>query len=1010
MNATKTHSLWLIASQTFFQKLKLALAPQKKPGKIMLAPTRLRAAFGTLAAALCLVTCTAAQEAAPAAASEADTTGPSPQEVVILTPNMIMGFEYLGTWSVSTNTMVPGFGVQPTTIRTQGYEAYQVNGAPPLFKLVSRPVASTATALAGIGKSGALLQLDVLAPSKPEVSTKENSGSCEAGNTGWIEGFVSSKSLGLENVSLGKVSLSKYRACIYNTIGFTVPESVSSAIGTKEFNDLVFEFDVSSPSGIEGAYLFDNLRVHSVELVQTPKGIAPPAGYGGSVDLTVSGNKPVKQTFTLDPIQIPAGLHLKKGVAGTTTLQLEGGVDSNTAFTCTYIPDTSDKSGQSYKLSSCTGAYVAGDLVNSNWVSLLIQGGLASQQVYAQLVLSPLGDLTGSGLLPAMPTFWGNADTCSPSPVAGKVVTSSTSCASQTKQANQIVTDYFNQVNGTHPSPNWIVAPVPDSAIRHADGTPTSQSAQKPESDEKPAIVPDDTESDLIFDTGGDLNPGGSFDAYWKLSGDLDPSVVSGTDENLTHFDAAFTAHGVLFGDDIDLVDAKLTADTNSGETTPTSQQASSSGTLGFYVLGEEIPSGGLTFKPSKGFSIDPSWSQEYDLPPIQIWIFDITLGALVDADLKASGSAALSGADLSVVPSASLGAHISGGINIGIAEGNVDAKVNLITLSTPVTAQAKWVLNDDPAICAATLNGSLNGDLEVSSGGGQVDLDATFGYCPFCYTDSWTLFKWGALASKSWNLFSDTLNTQLFGLPGSMCKYSIQASIVSPTAGSSLSSGLPITLTGSATPSETSLPLTTTYKWTFTKGANASTVTVNPAGANSANPTVTFGQPTSGNSSTWTINMTATSTVRSAGGAVITETASAAPVTITVKALAPGDYISVSSQYNGPAQVSNGVWNVGNAPGAITFSGIVDGDTSTPTTTFTIQPCTYINFHGIGACLVNEFGQPTILTPVGANTATPSATWTGFEGGYYLVIMTTMNGSSTYAITSAIIYGTEIL
>jgi len=150
---------------------------------------------------------------------------------------------------------------------------------------------------------------------------------------------------------------------------------------------------------------------------------------------------------------------------------------------------------------------------------------------------------------------------------------------------------------------------------------------------------------------------------------------------------------------------------------------------------------------------------------------------------------------------------------------------------------------------------------------------------------------------------------------------------------------------------------------------------------------------------------------VRSAGGAVITETASAAPVTITVTALSPGDHLSVSSHYNGPAtQGTNGVWNLGNAPGQITFSGLVAGDTGTPNTTFTVQPCTYITFRNISTCLVNEFGQPTILTSVGANTATPSASWTGFEGGYYLVTMTTTNGSSTFSSTSAIIYGTEIL
>ena len=195
------------------------------------------------------------------------------------------------------------------------------------------------------------------------------------------------------------------------------------------------------------------------------------------------------------------------------------------------------------------------------------------------------------------------------------------------------------------------------------------------------------------------MNPGGTFDAYWQLSGNLNPTAVAGTDENLTHFDAAFTAHGVLFGDDVDMVDAKVTADTDSGETIPAYKPAKSSGTLGFYVFGEEIPSGGLSFNPSTGFSVDPAWTQEYDLPPIQIWIFDITLGALVDADLKVSGSAALAGADLSVVPTASLGGHISGGINLGIAEGSVDAKVNLVTLSTPMEAQAKWVIDSRPVV-----------------------------------------------------------------------------------------------------------------------------------------------------------------------------------------------------------------------------------------------------------------------------------------------------------------------
>lgn len=733
MNFAQSLSVCLATTIVVYQLKQHALVLARQRTKRCASEgSLLRTGVATIAMVFMFVTNAPAQEPGADSGppspqnSDASASNVSPAEAVTITSNDVMGFEKLGTWGVTTNTVGAGFSVQSTSIRTQGSAAYVVNNPPPsLIKLISRPVASSASALAGIGNKGALLQLDVEIP-------------CISEADGWVEGFVSSKSLGLQKVSVGKVSFGKYRAGIYNTMGFTIPESVSSVLGDAKFDDLVFEFDVSTPHAIDGAYRFDNLRVHSVELVQKPDGVAPPAGYGGSVDVTVTGNKPVKQSFSLDPMQIPSGLHLKTGIAGTTSVKLEAGVDSYTAITCSYTPDNSDKSGQSYEFKSCSGQFQPGDLISSNWVSLAIESGEASQQLYAQLALKPLGDLTGADLLPAMPTFWGTADSCSPSPVAGKVVTRSSSCSSQTAQANSIVTNYFNQVKDANPEPGWIVAPVPESATRSGDGTPTNLLTGA-----KTAAAPADSSNNIPFDTGGDVNPGGSFDAYWKLSGTLDPTAVTGTNENLTHFDAAFTAHGVLFGNDVDVVDAKVTADSDSGETAPSYKPATSSGTLGFYVFGEEIPSGGITFTPSTGFSVDPSWSQEYDLPPIQIWIFDITLGALVDADLKAEGSASLSGVDLSVTPSASLGAHINGGVDLDIVQGEVDAKVNLITLSTPVSAQAKWVINDDPSICAATLDGSLSGDLNVSSGGGQVDLDATFGLCPLCYTDSYTLFKW---------------------------------------------------------------------------------------------------------------------------------------------------------------------------------------------------------------------------------------------------------------------------
>ena len=949
----------------------------------------------------------AAQEppsASDAAISSVE-TAPRPDAAYDPTPDSIMGFESPNFWSTKINGTLPDSSIKSTTVRTQGNAAYSVINPPTAVTVTSIAVGSSAKSLTGIGNNGALLQVDVQvqvgsasAAANLEQIDADATETTTATNATSIQAFVTSKSRGLNRVSLGTVSFQKLRTGIYNTISFSIPDSVSSALHGSKFTDLIFEFDMKAAETIEGAYLFDNVRVHSVEMVQSPKGIAPPSGYGGLLSLVVNGSKPFSRTFSLVPAQIPNAFQLTKGVAGKTTVQLQYGLDSKPQLTCTYNPASSTSTNQAYAIQSCTGGYRAGDLVSANWVSLAILKGVASQELHAELVLSPLGNVSGAGLIPPMPTYWGEADTCMPAPVHGKVVTTSASCATQRSKANQILTDYFEAVKSAHPTDNWVVAPVTESAVRSGNAAPLKSTS----------LEPLDSSSNVPFDTGGDLNPGGSFDAYWQLSGNLDPTAVAGTDENLTHFDAAFTAHGVLFGDDIDVVDAKITADTDSGETTPTYKAATSSGTLGFYVFGEEIPSGGLTFTPSTGFSVDPSWTQEYDLPPIQIWIFDITLGALVDADLSVSGSAALSGADLSVVPTASLGGHISGGINLGIADGNVDTKINLISLSTPVEAQAKWVLNNSPAVCAATINGSLKGDLKVGSGGGEVDLDATFGICPFCYTDSWTLYKWGSLASTSYNLFNDALAYQAFGLPASLCPLATTVSIVSPSAGASLSSGIPTQLTGSATPNDSSVTqYSSTYKWTFTPGANASTVQV-VSGATSATPVVKFGAPKSGTTSTWTVNLTATTTVHSQGGTVITKTASAAPLTITVSSAQPGDYITqVLTQNNGPATPdSYGDENVGNAPGAITVNGTVVGGTGNYNTTFSVVAC---NDETPYCTDPGPAPFPTITTS-GANTTSPSAVWTGFSGGYFLFNMTTTSNGVTIGNVTVTIVGSEII
>jgi len=181
------------------------------------------------------------------------------------------------------------------------------------------------------------------------------------------------------------------------------------------YGDLVFEFDVSSPGKMTGTYMLDNLRIHSVPLIQSPNGVPPPPGYGGSVNLNVLGSAPVTQTYDLSPTQIPCEFHITKTI-DKPSVSLMLGLDGTPTATCTYGPDPSDPSGKSWILSACTGGFTAGDLVNADWLSLAIVGGAPADEIRAQIALNPLGSLTGAGLLPPMPIFWGDYDTCNPAP------------------------------------------------------------------------------------------------------------------------------------------------------------------------------------------------------------------------------------------------------------------------------------------------------------------------------------------------------------------------------------------------------------------------------------------------------------------------------------------------------------------------------------------------------------------------------------------------------------------
>jgi hypothetical protein len=903
------------------------------------------------------------------------------------------GFENPAAWSVSGNGSSETQSVSASSTRTQGNAALRIDAPANLVKITSPELASTASALAGIGDKDALLRLDILIP--------EQSGN--ARNRGSVAAFLSAPSRGLANVRLSKVDFNDYRPGSFQTVAFAIPESATSVLGAAAFNDLRVEFQVSSPGKTTGAYLFDNLRVHSAtaELSQD----APPPGYGGSIDLVVFGDKPATAQFDLGPVQIPAGFHLKKGSAGVTTVTLKLGLDApESGPACIYHRDMNDASAHSYVFGSCTGGLRPGDLISANTAQLSIDGGDASQKIRAQLALRPLGDMLGADLLPAMPTFWGDADTCVPAPSPGAIVTLSASCEQQMEQANQILSDYFARVNNTNIAPGWVVTPTPEHARRHGDGSPVDLLQGPPP-----------TPTDPPFDTGGHLNDGGSFDAYWRLNGTLDPSVVPDTDQTKTHFDATFSTHGVVFGHDVDVVDINLVTNADSGRTVHGTQQdfapSSYSGEVRFYVFGQQVPGANYTFDPHSGFSVDKGWDYTYDLPPIRIWLFKITVGVEAAAQLQASGSASPAGVNFVLTPTAKFDAHAFGGIDVLVASGGVDTRVNLISVATPVSAQAHWQL-DTTVYCRAYVNGGVKGDFTLSSGGGKVSLVATFGICPFCDKESHTVYEWHPLASYSRNLFDLGLNVSLFNLPQAACNFPLTASIDSPASGAIVPTGVATTLRSalhSTDPTtEINLPTyPTQYHWTLTPADSAASFSGN---LNSANPVITFAGP----DTDWTLNLSAT--VTTPGTNAITRTAAAAPVTIHVAAPLSGVYITqvASDQQTGVLDDLD-IYELGVNVQRVDIAGWVPNVSGVLATTFTLTPCTngYGSSGPVATCTPDANPAHTLaLTSPDPASTTPTASYSGHvEPGatYRLTMKTTLNGSD-YASTSILVYNGYII
>jgi hypothetical protein len=899
-----------------------------------------------------------------------------------LDSNAILGFETAAAWTPKGDT-ASGTFASATATRTQGVFAYALmNPSNLTFALTSAPVASTATALAGVGNLGATFQVDVMLPT--ELGNTNNQGSLQL--------FISSPSRKLNNVLVGTVSFKNLRLGIYRTLKFPIQDGVRKALGGAPFSDLTFQFLLNSPGRTTGTYLFDNLRVHSVPLVTADKTTRPPAGYGQSVDLVVIGGTPDAKTFDAGIVQVPDNFHLKLGNAGTTTVRLEIGFDGIPSITCSYLPNAG---GESFGQPSCNGGAQAGDLLGASWARLTILGGDSLMKIRAQLAKNPVGDLAGAGIIPALPTFWGDFDGCIPAVVADRVkppfAPASASCARQTAQANQIVTDYFNRVNIDQVAPNWIVTPTPEFARRHGDGSPHDNLTGPP----PPPSDPD-------FNEGGHLNEGGDWDAYWQLVGKLDSSGNSSDFDFKTYFEATLTGHVVVFGEDVNVVTLQAVAETDIGAANLGNPSAA--GSFHAFVFGAEVPiPENSSVAPGVEFGFTKGITQDVSAGKAQIWIFVVEFDAKAGIELDAHGRLDFSGLHLTFGPNASLGVHAFGGIGIDVlASGGVDVNIpGILHVGAPVTADATWSINTDPTSCEAQVHFSALGEATVGSDGGTIDLVASFGDCPFCLEKSWRLFGWEPVFNPKVTFLDTGVKTlDAFELPHptTTCTKPLDVAVSVPTP--SLS-GVPVPVSASAVVGSVNVPCSNsaTVNWSWSSTVPGDSL---PNGCQGTATFLTTGPRT--------ITVTVTDTVQDHAKTLIPLSGSRSK-SITVDPLPPGVHITIVTAPNGKqypgyscssldgAQdlcqfastfsigqsdmyVSCGALGcTGNSVGPLKVEGVVAGATGLTTWTVTDQATNITT-----TPLANDPSNPSTLT------------WTPPDLSHsYTLTMTTTSGGSVY-------------
>ena len=790
----------------------------------------------------------------------------------------VLGFEAAGAWSVSSGAVA-----QVTTPHTQGAQALQVTAPQNYTTLVSVPLSSGLAPLASMTDSGAALQLDLQLPiSQPSPSYY-----------GAIQLYISVPSKGVNNQFLGQTELTGQQLGTFQTYRFPMTDFVRSKLAGKTYSDLKFTIALNAPPFAQGKYLFDNLR--STSPAARPVGSIPSVDVTASLSTSPPANTPGLATFTAGTIQLPASFYVRVGSAGTGTAKFELGFGSTTSVSCTYNA-SADKTA--YNFTSCTTGNKAGDIVAASFAKLTIVSADPAaplNKIKAQLAYNLLGDQVGTKLVVPTPTYWGE--------------TGDENIAIMKNWGDAMI------AAGAPATRTTLTAPIPDFVYPHGDPAPVNMLGGGPPP----------TPLDPPFNFRGALNgglgaaPSRMFDAYYQLFGNVEPATAG------TNFTSHFEATGVVgvrvLNHNSDVLTVFASVDTDNGGT-------DGQGSLDPHTTGQAW---GKLFNTylfnesgdiQSGITADESLSLTIDTPPIPVWIFIVKGGIIAEAGFAVNAALAINGFQVSGTPHASVSAHVFGGFDGGIAWGGVNVVVQLIGVQMPITARGLFNVNTSPGVCGATFDADVDAYVQLTSGGGKVELTGGIGICPACIEGSVPIMDWPNRNLGKLNFpdpFPIHIAALVIPLPDpSVCLLPLKAKITRPKATADLRVGVDTSASVSVTrPSErgtVSVPIDCSHL-TVTWSTPTPGVTISPL-TGSCFPTITFA-----NSGPATLNVTAVNQYGETGSD---------SVTVEVQAATASAYPQITSPLDGWLYTSGsdlpltGYVNNGNGPGVAvwTFDG----------------------------------------------------------------------------------------